>query len=53
MVTVAAVLLAGSFPGLTVPLRALYYLTAVISVVSGTHYITVGLRLAEERDLSG
>jgi cardiolipin synthase len=48
MVTVAAVLLAGIFPELTVPLRGLYYLTAAISVVSGTHYITVGLRLAEE-----
>jgi len=48
MVTVAAVLLAGTVPELTVPLRDLYYLTAAISVVSGTHYITVGLRLAEE-----
>jgi cardiolipin synthase len=48
MVTAAAVLLAGTLPDLTVPLRDLYYLTAGISVVSGTHYITVGLRLAEE-----
>jgi len=48
MVTAAAVLLAGTLPELTVPLRDLYYLTAGISVVSGTHYITVGLRLAEE-----
>lgn len=48
MVTVAAVLLAGSFPDLSLPLRDLYYLTAAISLVSGTHYITVGLRLAEE-----
>jgi cardiolipin synthase len=48
MVTAGAVLLAGAFPALTVPLRELYYLTAVISVVSGTHYITVGLRLADE-----
>lgn len=49
MATAAALLVEGwRAPTTPLPLGPLYVTTALVTVVSGVHYITVGLRLADE-----